>query len=82
MENLKPPVTQAEHEAFNHANSPVMNPPHKFSEGQEFELPDGTSGKIVSVDRLRDNVYEYVLTMQTSIRFSEEEISMFKPKVK
>ena len=30
--------------------SPVLNPPHAFSEGEEVITPDGSLGKVVSID--------------------------------
>ena len=32
------------------AESPVLNPPHAFSEGEEVVTPDGSLGKVISID--------------------------------
>ena len=41
---------------------PVKSPPHPFSEGEEVVTPDGTMGKVISIDATDpDNVrYEVV----------------------
>jgi hypothetical protein len=55
--------------------SPVLNPPHPFSEGEEVVTPEGTVGKIVSIDETDPAAVRFGVVIPSRAFFTADQLS-------
>jgi dsDNA-specific endonuclease/ATPase MutS2 len=71
MAKEKVKVSSGEVGNLEEALSPVTNPPHKFSVGQEVSVEGGSRGKVLSIDE--DG--EYTVSQSTTVKVPEKKIA-------
>lgn len=59
---------------------PVVNPPSKFSVGQEIDLPDGKKGKIIEVRGTVEAGFSYAVAHGIHSEFKESELNGLKAR--